>query len=90
MGRALKRKARAPGERTDLTSPPAGAKFEDYIKFMGHENMEDYNADFLVMLETWDAGKDFANGGGDNLTIAKRLGCPRSSRRASSWCRGVR
>jgi hypothetical protein len=25
------------------------------IQFMGRENMADYNADFLTMLETWDA-----------------------------------
>ena len=26
---------------------------------MGRENMEDYNADFLCMLETWEAGLVF-------------------------------
>jgi hypothetical protein len=25
------------------------------LQFMGRENMDDYNADFLTMLETWDA-----------------------------------
>ena len=25
------------------------------LQFMGRENGEDYNADFLVMLETWEA-----------------------------------
>ena len=29
------------------------------IQFMGHENLEDYNADFLCMLETWEAGAQF-------------------------------
>jgi ParB/RepB/Spo0J family partition protein len=28
---------------------------EQMIQFMGRENMADYNADFLTMLETWDA-----------------------------------
>lgn len=28
---------------------------EQMLGFMGRENMEDYNADFLVMLETWEA-----------------------------------
>ncbi len=28
---------------------------EHMLQFMGRENMEDYNADFLTMLETWDA-----------------------------------
>jgi hypothetical protein len=26
---------------------------------MGRENMDDYNADFLTMLETWDAAVAF-------------------------------
>ena len=25
------------------------------LQFMGRENMADYNADFLTMLQTWDA-----------------------------------
>ena len=25
------------------------------LQFMGRENMSDYNADFLTMLQTWDA-----------------------------------
>jgi len=29
------------------------------IQFMGRENLEDYNAEFLVMLETWEAGVKF-------------------------------
>jgi hypothetical protein len=28
---------------------------EEMLGFMGRENMEDYNADFLAMLETWEA-----------------------------------
>jgi hypothetical protein len=29
------------------------------LQFMGRENLEDYNADFLVMLETWEAAVEF-------------------------------
>lgn len=34
---------------------------EQMLAFMGRENMEDYNADFLVMLETWEAGAEWAS-----------------------------
>jgi hypothetical protein len=30
------------------------------LQFMGRENLEDYNADFLCMLETWEAAAKFA------------------------------
>ena len=33
---------------------------EQMLKFMGRENLEDYNADFLTMLETWEAAAGFA------------------------------
>lgn len=29
---------------------------------MGRENLEDYNADFLVMLESWEAAEGFIGG----------------------------
>jgi ParB-like chromosome segregation protein Spo0J len=32
---------------------------EQMLQFMGRENMEDYNADFLCMLETWEATVSF-------------------------------
>ncbi len=32
---------------------------EQMIQFMGRENMADYNADFLTMLETWDAAIEY-------------------------------
>ena len=35
---------------------------DQMLGFMGRENMEDYNADFLTMLETWEAAV------GHNLT----------------------
>jgi len=30
------------------------------LAFMGRENMEDYNSDFLTMLETWEAAWEWA------------------------------
>jgi hypothetical protein len=35
---------------------------EQMLGYMGRENMEDFNADFLVMLETWEAARDFLLG----------------------------
>lgn len=35
---------------------------EEMLQFMGRENMEDYNADFLTMLETWEAAVEYAGG----------------------------
>lgn len=35
---------------------------EEMIQFMGRENLEDYNADFLVMLESWEAADKFLSG----------------------------
>ena len=50
---------------------------EQMIQFMGRENLEDYNADFLIMLESWDAAKEFLRLGGEKiqpLDIASLLG----------------
>jgi ParB-like chromosome segregation protein Spo0J len=50
---------------------------EEMLKFMGRENLEDYNADFLVMLETWDAATRFRNLELENvepIDIARLLG----------------
>lgn len=50
---------------------------EQMLKFMGRENLEDYNADFLVMLETWEAaiGFSFANEKkSEPVDIARLLG----------------
>ena len=30
------------------------------LQFMGRENMADYNADFITMLQTWDAAVTFS------------------------------
>lgn len=56
--------------RTDLTD-------EMMLKFMGRENMEDYNADFLCQFETWEAAAKYAGGAGfgtQTIDIAKLLG----------------
>jgi hypothetical protein len=48
------------------------------IQFMGRENMADYNADFLTMLETWDAAVqhlELRDGQADQpIVIASLLG----------------
>jgi ParB/Sulfiredoxin domain len=51
---------------------------EQMIQFMGRENLEDYNADFFVMLEAWEAsleylGRDHGQKPQD-LEIARLLG----------------
>lgn len=51
---------------------------EQMLGFMGRENMEDYNADFLTMLETWEAAVAHSpsvdGDKGQALKIAKLLG----------------
>jgi len=47
--------ARVPIIVRDLTD-------QEMLQFMGRENLEDYNADFLVMLETWEAADTFLRG----------------------------
>lgn len=34
---------------------------DEMLGFMGRENMEDYNSDFLTMLETWEAAVEFSS-----------------------------
>jgi len=67
------------------------------VQFMGRENMEDYNADFLCMLETWEAGVRFLEtpakaGVIKPIKIAELLGCIRciskSRYRDKGGCRG--
>lgn len=44
--------------RSELTAIPIIVRDltdEEMLQFMGRENLEDYAADFLVMLETWEA-----------------------------------
>jgi hypothetical protein len=50
---------------------------EQMVQFMGRENLEDYNANFLVMLETWEAATKFRGPGHEKnqgLEIARLLG----------------
>lgn len=51
---------------------------EQMLQFMGRENLEDYNADFLVMLETWESAQNFIGGRGRQnlqaIEVASLLG----------------
>jgi len=52
---------------------------EQMLQFMGRENGEDYNADFLCMLETWEAGAKFIKAStqasdAQPLAVARLLG----------------
>ena len=44
------------------------------LQFMGRENLEDYNADFLTMLETWEAAAPRDAQTTQPIEIAKLLG----------------
>jgi len=54
---------------------------EQMLQFMGRENLEDWNADFLVMLESWEAAQQFFGHRGagipEPIEIAKLLGWAR-------------
>jgi ParB-like chromosome segregation protein Spo0J len=50
---------------------------EQMLQFMGRENLEDYNADFLVQLNSWEAGMNFPERSGKQrnaVDIATLLG----------------
>jgi ParB-like chromosome segregation protein Spo0J len=50
---------------------------EKMLQFMGRENGEDYNADFTVMLETWEAAAAFLDSPGNHpkaIDVARLLG----------------
>jgi ParB family chromosome partitioning protein len=47
---------------------------EQMLQFMGRENLEDYNADFATMLETWEAALNFPGAARGDLSVAKLLG----------------
>jgi len=52
---------------------------EQMVQFMGRENLEDYNADFLIMLESWEAGVKYLTSAGPRqnlevVEIARLLG----------------
>lgn len=59
---------------------------KEMLAFMGRENLEDYNADFLCMLESWEAGWDFAQNSphaGENIQaidVSKLLGWTRNNK----------
>ena len=50
---------------------------EQMLQFMGRENGEDYKAEFLIMLNTWEAGMAAARARGD-IEIARILGWTRT------------
>jgi ParB/Sulfiredoxin domain len=53
---------------------------EQMLQYMGRENMEDYNADFLCMLETWEAAVKFSSTAEKSkqpIAIARLLGWTR-------------
>ena len=62
---------------------------EQMIQFMGRENLEDYNADFLCMLESWRAAQVFLSGHGRKnaqpVEIANLLGWASRDDRNNSW-----
>jgi len=51
------------------------------LQFMGRENLEDYNADFLTMLETWEAGIVFC----PTLNVGGKSGQPIEIARLLGW-----
>jgi ParB-like chromosome segregation protein Spo0J len=61
---------------------------QEMLEFMGRENLEDYNANFFVMLESWQAAKEFLAPGRAQipkpLEIAKLLGWIRPDHSGSS------
>lgn len=71
-------------KRSGLTEVPVilrDLSDADMLGFMGRENMEDYNSDFLTMLETWEAALGWlakASSMNDNsvqpVEVAKLLG----------------
>lgn len=54
------------------------------LEYMGRENLEDYNADFLCLLEAWEAAYDFtcpkASENIEVIQVAKLLGWTRTSK----------
>ena len=75
------------GRRHGLTAIPViirDLSDEQMLKFMGRENSEDYNADFLCMLETWEAAKTFLGGDPDRTKVAKLLGWTRKDDKSAN------
>jgi ParB/RepB/Spo0J family partition protein len=62
---------------TDIAVIVRDLSDEQMLQFMGRENLEDYNAEFLTMLETWEAGVKFSSASeksGEAVAIARLLG----------------
>jgi len=47
---------------------------DQMLRYMGGENGEDFNTDFLVLLNTWEAGRRFIGGNPPPIDIARKLG----------------
>jgi ParB family transcriptional regulator, chromosome partitioning protein len=50
---------------------------QQMLQYMGRENMEDFNAEFLVMLESWEAAVSFTGQAGEKpqaIAVARLLG----------------
>jgi len=61
---------------------------QQMLQFMGRENGEDYSADFLIMLNTWEAGREFVRARGQipkDVEIARLLGWTRPGTRGSGY-----
>jgi len=46
------------GKRAEVQIIVRSLSDKEMVEFMGRENLEDYNANFLVMLESWQAGRE--------------------------------
>ena len=72
------------GEVADVTIVVRDLTNEEMLKFMGRENGEDYNADFMSLLETWEAAIEFrgsaAAAKSQPVEIAKLLGWLRTKK----------
>jgi len=59
---------------------------EQMLQFMGRENGEDYNADFIIMLETWESAAKFLATSREKiqrLDVARILGWTRAEKRGT-------
>ena len=48
---------------------------ENMMKFMGRENLEDYNADFFVMFETYQAARKYLDGACVHAPLETSVAC---------------
>jgi hypothetical protein len=56
---------------------PWPSPLQEMLQFMARENVEDYNADFLFMFESWEAAIEYSGRGRENVEavdISRLLG----------------